>query len=152
MKSYVKWGLVMTGITALFILAMHSTGLYRSSEATANPLDLIFIVVVPFVVWTLALRAKKRASKGKLPFKKGIKEGFLISLVYGLTSPFVYIGYYLLLNPQLLQIIKIEYGLGGVSDSTIMAVDGVAQLVSALIGGTVYSAIIMFFLRTNKKK
>lgn len=146
-----KFGLIMTVLNALYVLFMHYSGQY-GPEYAVNPLDFLFILIVPFIVWWFGIEAKKKEKKGKLSFKDGVKEGFQISLVYAVLSPFVYAFYYLVLNPQILDSLKIEYGLQGVSDLQIVFVDILAQFVSAIVFGTLYAIIISFILKTKSAK
>ena len=146
-----RYGLAMTAFTAAWVLLMHVTGQY-GPEYEANPLDLLFIVIVPFIVWYLGIKAKKTQKKGKLTFKEGVKEGFQISLVYGITSPFLFGLYYLLINPAVVQSLKPEYGMAGVSDTQIILIDMLAQFISAIVFGTLYAAIISYFLKSKSVK
>ena len=141
----------MSALNAVYVLFMHFTGQY-GPEYEVNPLDLLFIIIVPLIVWYIGVKAKKAEKKGKLSFRDGVKEGFQIALVYGLTSPFVYAIYYLLINPSIVESLKPEYGMPDVSNMQIVLVDMLAQFVSAIIFGTVYGAILSHFLKSTSAK
>ena len=145
-----KYGLVMVILNILYVLFMHYSGQY-GSEYRVNPLDLLFIIIAPFIVWWFGIEEKKKSQRGKLTFRDGFAEGFQISLVYALLSPFVFAFYYLVLNPRIVTSIKSQYGLPGASDIQIFFIDMLAQFVSAIVFGTLYAAIISFFLKTRKR-
>ena len=127
-----KYGLAMVVLNVLYVLFMHYSGQY-GREYNVNPLDLLFIIVAPFIVWWFGIEARKKSQKGKLTFKDGFKEGFQISLVYAFLSPFVFAFYYLVLNPQIVASLKEQYGLPGALDVQIFFIDMLAQFVSAII-------------------
>lgn len=145
-----RYGLLMTLLHTVWILFMHISGKY-GLESKAIPFDFLFIAFMPLIIWFLGIRARKIAKKGKLSLKDGVKEGFHISLVYGLLSPIVYAIYYLFINPQVVGTLKPEYGLPGVSDMQIILIDMLAQFVSAIIFGTLYAVVISLFLRSKAK-
>ena len=140
-----RYGLAMTAFTAAYILLMHVTGQY-GPEYEANPLDLLFIVIVPLIVWYLGIKAKKKQKKGKLSFTEGVKEGFQIS------PPFVFGIYHVLINPARVASLKPVYNLAGVSDMQIILVDMLVQFISAIVFGTLYAAIISYLLKSKSVK
>ena len=146
-----RYGLAMTAFTAAWVLLMHITGQY-GPEYKANPLDLLFIVVVPLIVWYLGIKAKKEQKKGKISFQEGLKEGFQISLVYGILSPFIFGIYHVQINPARVESLKPVYGLVGVTDMHIIFVDMLVQFISAIVFGTLYAAIISYFLKSKSAK
>src|SRR3990167_9999021 len=148
-SNAVKYGFIMTVLTGVWILLMHFTGQYENKENISGPTDLAFIFIVPLVVWYFGISARKKELGGKLSFKEGVLEGAKISLVYAVLSPFVYLKYYLFLNPEILGFIRSEYGLNRANDAVVILVDMSTQFVSAIIGGTIYAAIISFFLRSK---
>lgn len=105
--------------------------------------------VAPLVVWTLGIRAKKKALKNKLSFKQGLSEGFKISLVYAAVSPFMFMAYYLFVNPEIINYVRSAYRITGATNNMVILVDMVVQFVTATLFGTIYSAIISFFLKSK---
>jgi hypothetical protein len=146
--NYVKYGLIMSGIILLCLIYMEVSGQNQSFDQK-NPIVFLGMMVAPFVVWFFGLRAKKRQLKNKMTFQQGVREGFLISLVYGITSPFVFVTYYLLINPSILEYVRTAYNLQNAAIGLIIAADVFVQFVSSLIFGTIYAAIISFFLKTK---
>lgn len=106
--------------------------------------------IAPAIVWYFGIRAKKKANKGKLNFKQGITEGFKISLVYGLISPFIFLSFYIL-NPVIIDYVKKVYNMTNQSTYIVITVDMIAQFISSIAFGTVYAAIITLLLRSKKK-
>lgn len=147
-KNHIKYGLIMSAVTAVCLMLMEITGQNQSFDAK-SPFQIIFLFIAPAVVWYFGIKAKKQMLGGKLTFKQGLSEGFKISVVYGLTSPFVFLIYYLFINPQILEYVRTSYGLANASNTMVIAVDMVAQVISALIFGTIYAAIITLFLKTK---
>lgn len=147
-QNHVKYGLIMSGIVALCLILMEITGQNESFDQK-SPIFLMGTLVAPFVVWWLGIAARKKLSKGKLTFKQGLTEGFKISLAFGITSPFVFMLYYLLINPEILDYVKTAYMMPSASNGTIIAIDMTVQFVSALIFGSIYAAIISFFLKSK---
>lgn len=147
-QSYVKYGLIMTGLLIGCLALMEITGQNESFE-NKSPIFFVYQFLAPAVVWYFAIKAKKKELKGKLTFKQGITQGFKISLVFAVISPFIFALYYTLINPAILTYVKSAYGLNQVSDVMIIIIEMFAQFVGAIIFGTVYAAIISFFLKTK---
>lgn len=150
MRNPIKYGLIMTILTSAWVLLMHFTGQYDNRESIVqSPFDLAFIIITPLVVWYFGISERKRQLGGKLTFNQGLVTGIKISLVYAVLSPFVYAKYYIFLNSEILEFVRSEYGLAGASDTMVILADMGVQFVSAIVGGTIYAAIISFFLKTK---
>ncbi len=147
-QNHVKYGLFMSIATALCILFMHFTGQYSNPEKR-SPIEMLFIIFVPIIIWYLGIKARKKALKEKLPFKEGFFTGVKISLVYALTSPFIFLVYYTI-NPSVIDFMKKEYMMPDASTGQIIAFDMLVQFLAALIMGSLYGAVISLFLKTRK--
>ena len=143
-----KYGLVMVGVVAVCLALMEMTGNNKTFDSK-SPLLLIYQFIAPAVVWYLGISARKKAQKGKLTFKQGLVEGFKIALVFGIVSPFVFTAYYLFINPGIVDYVANVYGLKGASTAIVIGVDMAVQFIGALIFGTIYAAIISFFLKNR---
>jgi hypothetical protein len=121
----------------------------NESFQNKSPIFLVYQFVAPAIIWFFGLRAAKQTLKGKMTFKQGLTESFKMSLVFAVVSPFVFLAYYTLVNPEILSYVKSAYRLTEASDSMVIAIDMVAQFVAALVFGTIYGAIISFFLKTK---
>lgn len=147
-KTHVKYGLLMSAITAVCLILMEITGNNESFDK--SPYATFFIFIAPLIVWYLGIREKKKSQKNKITFKQGLSAGFKISLVYAAVSPFIFLLYYLLFNPSIVAHVGESYGLQNVSVPMIIAVDMVAQVIGAVVFGTMYAAIVAFALKTRK--
>lgn len=146
--SPLKYGLLMCAVTTVCLLLMEFTGQNQSFDMK-SPFQAFFLIIAPFVIWYLGIKAKKNEQKGKLSFREGWGEGIKISIVYAVFSPFLFLFYYLLINPGIIPWMKDMYGMSASSDALIIALDMTVQFVSAIIFGTVYAAVISFFLKTR---
>jgi|GEM_PF-1560236 len=144
--SYVKYALIMCGVLVLCLFGMMITGNDESFDQK-SPLVLIFMFVAPVVIWFMGVRAHRERLGGAMTFKQGLAEGFRISLVYAIVSPFIFFAYYVLVNPEILQYVPEVYQMPEASMATIIAIDMAAQFVTALVFGTIISAIASLVLR-----
>lgn len=147
--SYVKYGLMMCGLIGLCLLLMELTG--QNLTFDKSPLLLVFQFLGPAVIWWFGISEKKKQLGGKLTFKQGFREGFMISLVFGLVSPFVFLAYYVFINPGIVDYVRSVYGLMNEPVVMVVGIDLAAQFVSAILFGSVYGGIISLLLRTKSK-
>ncbi len=147
-KNYIKYGLIMSGITALCLLLMEVTGQNQTFD-NKSPIQLIAQFVAPLVVWFFGIKSRKKELKNKMTYKQGLMEGFRISLVYALISPFIFMFYYVFINPAILESVRKIYHLTNTSNEMIIASDMLAQFVAALIFGTIISAVLATYLKTK---
>lgn len=138
----------MCGLTALCLVLMEVSG--QNTSFDKAPLQSLVTLLGPLVVWYMGIYARRTAQKGSLTFKEGVSEGFKISLVYGLVSPFIFLVYYLVVNPGIVSYVRQAYGMAGAPDSSVIMVDMLVQLIAALVFGLVYSAVIALILRSKK--
>ncbi len=148
--NYVKYGLILVCVLVVCLLLMEVTG-QKESFDEKSPLFVIYQFIAPAVVWYLGIKAKKKMHKNKLTFKQGLVEGFKISLVFAIVSPFIFLAYYTLINPGILNFVRTAYNMPGASDAMVIGVDMLVQFFASLIFGTIYAAIISFFLKSKSK-
>jgi hypothetical protein len=141
-----KYAVIMAAVTAVCLILMEATG---SGFDTKSPYLGFATFLAPFVIWYYGLKAKKAELKGKMTFKQGVTEAFRISVYYAIISPFVFLVYYAI-SPNALPYVREAYGMTGTSDGMVIAVDMLAQVISAIIGGTLYGAILAIFMRSKK--
>lgn len=146
-KNYVRFGLLMVGVLILCLLGMEIAGNNQSFEK--GSFGMIVQMLAPLVVWFLGIRAYKKAKGGFMTWKEGFKEGLRISLVFAIVSPFIFLLYYILVNPMIVEYVKTAYQMPDVSTTAVIVVDMVVQFVSAMIFGAIFSAIIALLLRTK---
>jgi hypothetical protein len=148
-KNQLKYALILCGVTVLCLAAMEVTGQNKSFEH--SPFAAISSIIAPLIIWFLAIREKKKELNGQMTFKQGLAQGFKLSLLYGLITPFIFAFYYLFINPSIVEHVKEIYQLQNASNATAIGTDVAVQVITSIIGLTVYSAIISFFLRSKKK-
>ena len=148
-KNYVKYGLILALLLIPCLAIMELTGSNASFE-NKSPVFFIYQFIAPFVVWYLGLKAYKKSLKGKMNFKEGVKEGLRMSLVFGIVSPFIFAAYYLFVNPEILEYVKVAYNLPSSSMALVIGVDMLVQFFAAVVFGTIYAAIVSFFLKSKK--
>lgn len=146
-QNSVKYGLIMCVVIVLMLIVMQLSGHYADHFPGQSPFEMFVITIIPFVVWFFGIKSKKKLQKGKLTFKQGVIEGFKISLTFGIVSPFIFAAYYLFVNPEIVSFIRDAYGIYNASFTTVVIADMVSQLLFSLIFGTIYAAIISFFLK-----
>ncbi len=139
----------MSAVTAFCLIMMQITG-QNDSFDNKSPFQFFFMFVAPAIVWYLGIKAKKKANKGKLTFKQGLAEGFKISLVYGLVSPFVFLTFYLI-NPVIIDYIRKSYNMMTQPTYVVIVIDMVAQLVASIVFGVIYASVISLLIRTKGK-
>jgi hypothetical protein len=147
-QTHVKYGLILCLILVICLTTMEITGQNQSFDNKSS-VFILYQFIAPAVVWFLGIRAKKKQLGGKLTYKQGLTEGFKMSIVFAVVSPFIFMFYYLLINPAILSYVKGAYGMKEASDTTVILVDMVTQFVAAIIGGTLYGAILSYFLRSK---
>lgn len=146
-QSFVKYGLLMNLSILVCLAWMEISGQNESFEK--NPVFMVPQFIWPAIVLWLGIGEKKKQLNGKLNFKQGLREGFKISLVFGLTSPFVFLAYYTFFNPGIVDYAAQAYGMTGSDRSVVIMVDMLVQLIAAVIFGSIYSAVISFFLKSK---
>jgi hypothetical protein len=145
--NQIKYGLLLSLVIVVCLAIMELTGQNESFDK--SPVTMVFMFIAPIVLYYLGINTRKQAQGNKLTFKQGVKEGFKIALVYGLISPFVFALYYLLINPGIVNYVRESYAMTNASTAAVIGVDMLIQLVTALIIGTIFSAIISFFVKTK---
>lgn len=145
--NYTKYALIMCAVLIICLASIELTG--NNQNFDKSPLVAIWTFIAPFIIWFLGIRAKKKAQKGKLTFKQGFFEGLKISVVFGIISPFIFLGYYVIINPEILEYVKGAYGLSNQPNEIVILVDLGAQFISSIIGGGLYSALIAFILKSK---
>lgn len=150
-ENYVRHGLMMCGVLLFCLGLMELTGNNESFDSK-SPITIVFMFIAPFVIWYMGINEKKKMLKGKLTFKKGVMEGLKISLTFAIISPFIFMLYYLLLNPDILDYVRTAYGLRELPDAIVITVDMLTQFLSAIVFGTIYAVIITFLILKFSKK
>lgn len=149
LHDYMRYGLSMTLVVIVCLGVMELTGQNKTFDN--SPLTFFFNTIAPAIIWYLGIAARKRMQKGKLTFKEGVSEGLKISVVAGVSSFFVFLFYYLYVNPAIVSYAREVYHMYKATDAQIIQTDLTVQIIGTIIGGTLYSALVSFFLRSKSK-
>ncbi len=147
-QSYTKFGLNMSALVVVCLAYMEISG--KNQSFAESPMSPLVMTIVTVIIWWYALKQKKEMQKGKLTFKEGLSESFKISLVFALTSPLVFLAYYTFVNPEIVDSVREAFLMTNVPRAQVIAMDMFAQVVSALIFGTIIGAILSFFMKSKK--
>src|SRR6185369_2130814 len=136
-KIYVKYTVLMSLILIGGLTKMEIT--HQNKGFDDGSAVFIFTIAIPFIVWGLGIWERKKQLKGKITFKQGFMEGWKITLAFAIFSPLIFIVYYTLVNPQI-----VEWVRHGSHDPTWLVItrDMVLQVVSTIIIGVPTSAIL----------
>ena len=146
MKIPLKYGLLITAGVMAWVLVAHS--LVANPRSAVHSIGApIFFNVLQFMMIYLGLRAKEREYGDKQDFKKGIKTGVAISLVYGLTASLFFVGVVSFVGTRW---IPAEPEGPSESESIALAKAFAGLLISALLLGLLYSTVISFFLAKRR--
>jgi Protein of unknown function (DUF4199) len=143
----IKYGLFITLGVMAWVLITHSAFDPRSAVHTVGA--MIWFNVLQFVMIYLGLRAKEREYGDKQDFKKGLKTGVAISLVYGVTACLFFAVMLAFVGTRWLEG---EPGAGRESPTIVAAKAFAGLFVAALFLGLMYSAVISFFLAKRQSE
>jgi hypothetical protein len=148
MKIPLKYGLLITlGVVAWVLIAHYVVPNPRSVvHSLGAP---IFFNVLQFMMIYLGLKAKEREYGDKQDFRKGLKTGVAISLVYGLTASLFFVGLVSVVGSRW---IPSEPGGPSESESITLAKAFAGLFISALLLGLLYSTVISFFLAKRRSE
>src|SRR5688572_20616803 len=96
-QNHVRFGLLGTGILIGCLILLQLMGTESIVEDYSLLQTFIFLLS-PLLLWYFGIRAKKNELHGRLSFKHGVHEGYKIAWVFGVTSPFAFLIYYLIFN------------------------------------------------------
>lgn len=143
----VKYALAMCAVVVVCLTMMEITGENKSFDKSIYA--SFFTFIAPVIIWFLGIREKKLQQKGKLTYKQGVIEGFKIGVAYGILSPFIFLGYYLFFNPQIIASVRTMYQLTNQPDFVVIGADLGIQAVASVLFGTIYGIILSSFLRNK---
>jgi hypothetical protein len=146
MKIPLKYGLLITVGVIAWVLISHAVVTNpRSAVHTIGP--LIVFNVLQFVMIYLGLRDKQREYGDVQDFKKLLKTGVAISLVYGLTASLFFVVVLLVIGTRWMGADSEALN----TSTPILVAQAFASLfLTALFLGLMYSAVISFFLAKRR--
>jgi len=143
----IKYGLMIALGVVAWVLITHSVFDPRSSVHTFGA--MIFFNVLQFAMIYFGLRAKEREYGDKQDFKKGLKTGVLISLVYGLSACLFFAVVLAFLGTRWL---AAESGAANEPASIVAARAFAGLFATAMFLGLIYSTVISFFLAKRQSE
>ena len=144
MKRALKYGLLVTGIIAVWVAVKH-WGLHLDPERAAIS-DTIVFNVAALIGLSLGISEKRAANRGLLSFGEGMKTGVSIAVCYA-TLTAIYFGILLLaVGPKLIQQAG-EAGPAGEVTGAIIAKAFTAVLIGMTVIGTILSLFVSLVLR-----
>ncbi len=148
MKIPIKFGLLITCGVMAWVLIAHA--LVPDPRSAVHTLGApIFFNIVQFVMIYLGLRAKEREFGDRQDFKKGLKTGVTISLVYGLTASLFFVVVLMVVGTRWL---AAEPGAPTTSTPLLVAQVFAGLFLSAMFLGLIYSALVSFFLAKRQSE
>ena len=158
-KIELKWALIFSGMTLLWMLIEKLSGLH--STYIDYHMYLTNLYAIPAIwVMVLALRAKKKNYYNtNITYIQGLKSGLVLSLIIAMLSPFTqWITTYVISPEYFPNVITRSVELGyfktmAEAEATFnyksYAVQGA---IGALVMGLLTTAVAMLFLRTKAKQ
>ena len=144
----IKYGLLITLGVAAWVVIAHL--LIPNPRSLAHTLvGPIFFNLLQFTMIFLGLKAKEREYGDKQDFKKNLRTGVAISLVYGVTASLFFVGLVAIVGTRW---IDNEPGLVGRPTSLVLAQAFAGLLIGALVLGLIYSTVISFFLAKRQSE
>ena len=86
MKTEIKWGLIFTAVSLLWMMLERVTGLH-DKYIHLHPILTNLFAIPAIVMMVLAIKEKKRLFGGKISFKQAFLCGLGVSVVVAALSP-----------------------------------------------------------------
>lgn len=88
MKNAIKYGLLIGVLSGLWIVAMHSFGVYNQNpDDQKYPWMEFTSIIIPFVGLYLGIKNyRDHINKGRMEFFEGLFEGFKIIIIGGIIT------------------------------------------------------------------
>ena len=148
MKTSLKYGLMITLGEVVWVLIAHYT--------VANPASIVHQLGTPivfnvlqFTMIYLGIKSVEREKGDRLAFKEGIKTGFGISLVYGLTLSVFFAIVLAVIGTKWM---AVEPSGAGTAPRSQIAGAFFGLFLSALVFGLIYSTVISFFVAKRQSE
>jgi hypothetical protein len=157
LKIEIKWALIFTGVTLLWMLLEKAVGLH--DQYLDYHLYLTNLFAIPAIVMmVLALKDKKKNFYGgQMDYKQGFLSGVMVSVFIALLSPLAqWITSYVITPEYFPNVIKRSVELGYFKTLAEAEANfnyknyAVQGAIAALVMGVVTTAIAMVFIRSKK--
>ncbi|MDF1860855.1 MAG: DUF4199 domain-containing protein [Verrucomicrobiales bacterium] len=167
MKSLeLRWGLIIGGVNLLWLYGSFYAGMHTNGLGLVQAMGLVGLIIT-FFGYLFGLRAVQSAQP-EITWVEGVKSGAMIAGVAALIAVLAQAGYLLFIHPEWPEVIaeetrKLNEGgalseeqLDSLYEETKAAFGLKANLLRAGIGavffGSVFSMVIMAFLRRLQRK
>jgi hypothetical protein len=157
LKIEIKWALIFTGVTLLWMLLEKAVGLH--DRYLDYHLYLTNLFAIPAIVMmVLALKDKKKNFYGgQMDYKQGFLSGLVVSVFIALLSPLAqWITSYVITPEYFPNVIKRSVELGYFETLAEAEANfnyknyAVQGAIAALVMGVLTTAIAMLFIRSKK--
>ena len=139
MRRALKYGIAVALAIAVWVALKHFVLLLESR--TAQIADTIIFNLIAIFGLTLGILDKRAGNGGSLTFGEGFKTGVSIAVTYAIFTSLYFAGLLALVGPKLMQ----QEG----ESSVVKAFLGISIMFALF--GTVFSAVISFFLRKRTR-
>ena len=139
MRRALKYGIAVALAIAVWVELKHFVLLLESR--TAQIADTIIFNLIAIFGLTLGILDKRAGNGGSLTFGEGFKTGVSIAVTYAIFTSLYFAGLLALVGPKLMQ----QEG----ESSVVKAFLGISIMFALF--GTVFSAVISFFLRKRTR-
>lgn len=152
-KTEIKWGILFTIVSILWMIVEKSLGWHNSKIDQHSYLTLLFAIPA-FIIYFFALKEKKEKDyQGKLSWMQGAIAGLIIGIVVACLSPIAQYITFHLISPD-----YFSNAISNAVESKKMTAEAAAKffnfksylwqsVVSAPIMGILSGAIVSLFLR-----
>ena len=144
MKRALKYGLLVTGIIAVWVALKH-WGLHLE-PARAAIFDTLVFNFAALIGLALGISEKRSANQGVLSFGEGMKTGVGIAISYATPTAIYFAILLLAIGPKLMQESG-ETGPNGVVTGAVIAKAFAGVLIGMTVIGTILSLFVSLVLR-----
>ncbi len=153
MRTAVKWGILFGIAATIWTAAVHLAGFYTNRVEYAKLVDTLAIII-PLVIFPIALLARRRELGGSISFGQGLLTGLVVAVVAAPITVLFLWAYHHYINPDWITILadyeRESLTAAGASEAEIAAsVDRLyqggtdsAQILGGLIGTTILGLIL----------
>lgn len=123
MKTEIKWGLIFSMVSLLWIVGEYLVGLHDRYIDKQQILTNLFFFPAVLMMY-LAIREKRQMLGGQITFMAALTCGFAVSVVVAILAPLIQYVFHTWINPHFFEkLIEYSTGKAGGSGTGIMTVE-----------------------------
>jgi hypothetical protein len=165
-KTALKWGLIIGLANLVWLYLSYYAGLHTNGLLVFQLVPLVWLLIT-LAGYVLALREVKR-QQPELRYWAGVRTGLLIAVICAVIAVLIQIGYHTVIHPawpeymtqqtrayfsaQGLPQTQVEEQVAQARQTFALSSYATQSALSALVAGSLLSAIIMFFLQRKDRK